>query len=53
MEAVHVELSDEGVHFIVSKVFGKDNSLEFVDILDDKLSSGGGPVCNFGELLIL
>ena len=37
VEAVHIELADERVHFRVSEVAGKDDGLEFVDILDDEL----------------
>ena len=53
VETVHVELSDERVHFIVSKVSGEYDGLELVGVFDDELIACGGPVCNFGKLLIL
>ena len=53
MEAVHVELSDERVHFAVSEVSGEYDGLELVDIFDDKFCSRRGPECNFSKLLIL
>ena len=37
VEAVHVELSDERVHFAVAEVSGQDDGLELVDVLDDEL----------------
>jgi len=37
----------------VTEVAGKDNGLELVDVLDDKLDSGGGPVDDLSKLLIL
>jgi hypothetical protein len=37
VEAVHVELSDERVHFAVAEVPGQDDGLELVDVLDDEL----------------
>ena len=37
VEAVHIELTDEGVHFGVTEVSGEDDGLEFVDVFDDEL----------------
>ena len=37
VEAVHIELADEGVHFGVAEVSGEHDGLEFVDVLDDEL----------------
>ena len=37
VEAVHIELADERVHFGMSEVSGEDDGLEFVDVFDDKL----------------
>ena len=53
VEAVHVELANEGVHFGVAEVAGEDDGLKFVDVFDDELSSGRGPVGNLGKLFIL
>ena len=53
MKTIHVELSNEAIHFVVSEVSRKDNLLKFIDILDDEFKSGWGPVGNFRELLIL
>lgn len=39
VEAVHIELSDEGVHFAVAEVSGKDDGLELIDVLDDEFCS--------------
>ena len=50
VEAIHVELSDEAIHFFVSEISGQDNLLEFDDVFDDELKTVGGPVNN---LLIL
>ena len=53
VEAVHIELSDERVHFGVSEVAGEDDGLELVDVLDDELRARWSPVCYFGKFLIL
>lgn len=53
MKAVHVELSDEGIHFAVAEVLGEHYLLELVDVLDDEFAAVGRPVDYFGELLIL
>ena len=39
VKAVHIELSDEGVHFAVAEVSGKDYGLELIDVLDDEFCS--------------
>ena len=44
VEAVHVELPDEGVDVTVPEVFGKDMVLEVVDLFDGELASVGHPV---------
>jgi hypothetical protein len=53
VEAVHVELADKAVDFVVAEVSGEDDLLELVDILDDKLDSGWRPVGDFIELIVL
>lgn len=37
VEAIHVELADEAVHFFVSEVARKYDLFEFNDVFDDKL----------------
>ncbi len=37
VEAVHVELSNEGVHFLMAEVAGKHDLLEFDHVFDDEL----------------
>lgn len=37
VEAIHVELPDEGIHLAVAEVSGEDDGLKFVDVLDDEL----------------
>ena len=37
MEAVHVELSDEAVHFVVSEVMREHDFFKFYDVLYDEL----------------
>ena len=53
MESVHVELPDEAVDLVVSKVSREDDLLEFVDVFDDELDSRGRPVCDLVELFVL
>ena len=50
VEAVHVELPDKAVHFLVPEVAGEDNLFELDDVLDDELESIGRPINN---LLVL
>lgn len=50
VEAVHVELPDEAVHFVVAEVPGQYDFLQLLDILDDKFQAVAGPVDN---LLVL
>ena len=44
VEAVHVELTYEGVDIAVAKVFGEDMVLEVIDLFDGELASIGHPV---------
>ena len=37
VEAIHVQLPDETVHFFVSEVAREDDLFEFDDIFDDEL----------------
>ena len=39
MKAIHVELSNKAVHFIVSEVTRKNNLFEFDNVFDDKLET--------------
>lgn len=50
VEAVHVELPDEAVHFVVAEVPGQYDFLQLLDILDDELKAVARPVDN---LLVL
>lgn len=53
VEAIHVKLPDEGIHLAVPEVSRQHDGLKFVDVLDDELGAGGGPVGDLAELLIL
>ena len=53
VEAVHVQLSDEAIHFLVSEVAGKDNLLEFYDVFDDELETIWGPIDDLMVILDL
>jgi hypothetical protein len=53
MEAIHVKLPNEAVHFIVSKVTRQNNLFKFYNILDDKLEAVWSPVDNLLILLHL
>ena len=53
VEAIHIELSNEGIYFTVPKVLRQHNLLKLVDIFDDKLGARGSPVGNFGKFIIL
>ena len=53
MEAIHVELPDETVHFVMSKEKRKDDLFELGDVLDDKIFSSGSPKNSFGVFLRL
>jgi hypothetical protein len=44
MEAVHVELSYEAVHFFMAEVAGKHDFFEFNHIFDDEFETVAGPV---------
>lgn len=46
MKAIHVQLTDKTIHFIMTKVSGKYYLFEFGDIFDDKLSSIHRPINN-------
>lgn len=47
VEAVHIELPDEAVDFVVSEVFREDYFLEFGNVLDSELKAIVGPVDDF------
>jgi hypothetical protein len=53
MEAIHVELSNKAVHFIVTEVTRKNNLLEFNNVFNDKLKAVWCPVNNLLILLHL
>ena len=53
VEAVHVELADEGVDVAVPEVLGQDVVLEVIDLLDGKLASVGHPVDDRLVVLVL
>jgi hypothetical protein len=53
VEAVHVQLADEGVHLAVAEVSRKDYLLELVHVLDHELRARGRPVCYLRELVVL
>lgn len=44
MEAIHVELANEAVHFVMSEKSGKDYLFEFRDIFDYELCSVRRPI---------
>jgi hypothetical protein len=53
VEAVHVELSDEGVDVAVPEVFGEDVILEVIDLFDGELSSVIHPMNDRLVLLVI
>ena len=53
VEAVHVELADEGVDVAVAEVLGQDVVLEVIDLLDGELASVAHPVDYPFVLLVL
>lgn len=53
VEAVHVELPDERVHFVVAEVAGQYDLLELVDVLDHELRPIARPKNYLPELLLL
>lgn len=53
VEAVHVELPDKTINFIMSKVTREDNFFKFDNIFNNKLCSVLCPKDNFLKLLIL
>jgi hypothetical protein len=53
VEAVHVELADETVHFVVAKVAGQDDLLKLIGVFDGELVSRGSPEDNFVKLFVL
>ena len=53
MEAIHIELSDETVHFVMPEVAWKHLLLELPRILNDEFHAVVGPVDNFGKLVLL
>lgn len=53
VKAIHVELTDEAIHFIVSEISRQDNLLELVDILNHELTPRRRPKTYFAKLIIL
>ena len=53
VEAIHVELSDEAVHFVVTEVARQDHFFELDYVLDDEFESIRSPVDNLLVLLDL
>lgn len=53
MEAVHVKLSDEAVHLVVTEVAWKYKLLKFVGVFDDKFGARAAPIHDLGELFIV
>lgn len=53
MEAIHVELPNKAVHFIVTEVTRKNNLFEFNNVFNDKLETVWCPVDNLLILLHL
>lgn len=53
MEAIHIELSDERIHSVMTEVFRQYHLLKLVDILNYKFQARRTPVCDFGKFLIL
>jgi hypothetical protein len=53
VKAVHVELSDETVDFLMAEELRQHDLLEFVNVLDDELLARKAPVDDFGVLIIL
>ena len=53
MEAIHIELSDEGVDIAVPEVFGEDVILEVIDLFDGELASIIHPMDDRLVLLVI
>jgi len=53
VEAVHVELADEAVHFVVPEVFGQDEFFHPGWVFDDELQAARGPVDYLLVLFVL
>lgn len=53
VKAIHIQLPDEAVNFVVSEVFWKHYLLKLTDVFNDKLGSSWPPEDYFGKLLIL
>lgn len=53
MEAIHVELTHETIHFAVAEEERKDDLLEFGDIFDDKVPSSRSPKNGLGVFIRL
>lgn len=47
VEAIHIELPDETVHFVVSEIFGENDLFKPLDVFDGKLCSIRRPINNF------
>lgn len=53
MKAIHIELSDKAIDFLVTKILRQDNLLEFVDILNYKFLTSRTPEYYFRVFLVL
>ena len=53
MESIHIELTDETINFFMAKVFRENNFLEFIDVFNDKITTGGSPKYNLWVFFIL
>ena len=53
MKAIHIELSNEAINLIMPKISRQNNLLELINIFDDKLHSGLGPISYLIKLIIL
>ncbi len=53
MKAIHIELPNKTINLIMPEVSRQNNLLELINIFDDKLHSGLGPVGYLIKLIIL
>lgn len=53
MEAIHVELPDKAVDFLMPKKSREDYFLKLIDILYDKIFAGDAPKYYFTKFFIL
>lgn len=53
MKAIHIQLSDKTVHFVVPEIFWKDYLLKFSNVLDGELSSVRRPIDDLDKIVYL